>query len=83
MNVPTLIIHGDKDNTVPIKASSDKLAKMLPDAIYTVYEDAPHGLFYTHKEQLNEDLVSFITTGELKNKQSEKMEDIPVGELSA
>lgn len=60
MNVPTLIIHGDADKTVPIEASGERTAKMIPGAQYLVYEGAPHGLFYTHKERLNEDLISFM-----------------------
>ena len=60
--IPTLIIHGDDDQTVPIKVSSDRTASMIPGAIYKVYEGAPHGLFYTHKEQLNQDLVDFCTS---------------------
>jgi len=59
INVPTLIIHGKEDKTVPINASSERTAKMIPNAVYKVYEGAPHGLFYTHREMLNEDLVSF------------------------
>ncbi|WP_207431393.1 alpha/beta fold hydrolase [Sabulibacter ruber] len=62
IRVPTLIIHGDADETVPIKASSDRTAAMIPGSRYLVYEDAPHGLFYTHKEKLNRDLISFITS---------------------
>jgi pimeloyl-ACP methyl ester carboxylesterase len=38
INLPTLIIHGDADKTVPMKASSDRTAKMIPNAIYKVYE---------------------------------------------
>ncbi len=60
VNVPVLIIHGDADKTVPIEASGERTAQMLPNAQYLVYEGAPHGLFYTHKEQLNEDLIAFI-----------------------
>jgi pimeloyl-ACP methyl ester carboxylesterase len=58
-NVPTLIIHGDSDKTVPIEVSSDRTAKALPNAVYKVYKGAPHGLFYTDWEQLNSDLVQF------------------------
>ncbi len=61
ITVPTLIIHGDDDQTVPIKASSDRTSKMIPNAEYKIYEGAPHGLFYTHREKLNEDLISFCT----------------------
>ena len=60
INVPTLIIHGDADKTVPIKPTSDATAKLLPNAIYKVYEGEPHGLWFTAKERLNKDLVDFI-----------------------
>jgi len=59
ISVPTLIIHGDADKTVPIEASGERTAKMIPGSEYIVYEGAPHGLFYTHKEKLNQDLISF------------------------
>lgn len=49
--VPVLIIHGDADKTVPIKASGDKTAAILPHAKYIVYKNAPHGLFITEKEK--------------------------------
>ena len=60
INVPTLVIHGDADKTVPIKASGARTAHMIPGSQYMVYDGAPHGLFYTHKERLNQDLISFI-----------------------
>lgn len=60
IDVPTLIIHGDKDKTVPIEVSGNKTAKLLPNAKYLVYEDAPHGLFITEKDKLNMDLIDFI-----------------------
>lgn len=60
INVPTLIIHGDKDKTVPIDATGNETAKLLPDAQYKVYEGAPHGLYYTEKDKLNKDLAAFI-----------------------
>ncbi|MEP6465226.1 MAG: alpha/beta hydrolase [Parafilimonas sp.] len=63
IKVPTLIIHGESDKTVPIKTAGDKAAAMIPGALYKVYKGAPHGLFYTNKEMLNMDLVSFITSG--------------------
>lgn len=61
ITVPVLIIHGDADKTVPIEASGDKTAALLPDAEYIVYKNAPHGLFITEKEKLNADLIRFIT----------------------
>jgi non-heme chloroperoxidase len=61
-NVPTLIIHGSKDATVPPEVSGDRTAKMLPNAQYLVYDGAPHGLFVTEKDRLNKDLFVFATT---------------------
>lgn len=63
INVPTLIIHGDADKTVPIKASGDMAAKLIKNSLYKVYPNAPHGLFFTHKNLLNKDIVSFIASG--------------------
>ena len=60
INVPTLIIHGESDKTVPIKAAGEESAKMIKGAQFIIYEGAPHGLFYTEKERLNQDLVDFI-----------------------
>ncbi|GEO10804.1 alpha/beta fold hydrolase [Segetibacter aerophilus] len=59
IKIPTLIIHGDDDQTVPIKASSERTSTMIPNAVYKVYEGAPHGLFYTHRQMLNKDLIEF------------------------
>ncbi|NTS40937.1 alpha/beta hydrolase [Flavisolibacter sp. BT320] len=63
INLPTLVIHGDSDEIVPIKASSDRTVKLIKNATYKVYEGAPHGLFYTHRQRLNQDLVEFCTEG--------------------
>lgn len=60
INVPTLIIHGDNDKTVPIKATGEESAKLIPGAKFIVYEGAPHGLWYTDKDRLNQDLIDFI-----------------------
>lgn len=62
VNVPTLVIHGSADKTVPIEISSAKSAKLIPNAQYIVYEGAPHGLFYNEKEKLNKDLVAFLNS---------------------
>jgi non-heme chloroperoxidase len=64
INVPTLIIHGDKDKTVPIKITSEKTVELIKGAVLNVYEGAPHGLWFTHKERLNKDLLDFITQKE-------------------
>lgn len=63
ITVPTLIIHGDSDKTVPIKPAGEKAASLIAGAIYKVYDGAPHGLFVTEKERLTNDLISFITSG--------------------
>jgi non-heme chloroperoxidase len=60
INVPTLIIHGTDDKTVPIEASSDRAAKLIRGSRYIKYDGAPHGLFYTDREKLNKDLIAFI-----------------------
>jgi pimeloyl-ACP methyl ester carboxylesterase len=61
--VPTMIIHGSADATVPIAASAEKAAAMIPGAVYKIYDDAPHGLFFTDKHRLNPDLVAFLKGG--------------------
>jgi non-heme chloroperoxidase len=58
--VPTMIIHGTSDKTVPMASSGEQSAKLIPSAVYKKYDGAPHGLFITHKEKLNEDLISFL-----------------------
>lgn len=60
IDVPTLIIHGDKDKTVPIEATGDESAKLIKGSSYKIYEGAPHGLWFTEKEKLNRDLLAFI-----------------------
>ena len=59
-NVPTLILHGDDDQIVPIGAAALCSAKLVKDATLKVYPGAPHGLTDTHREQLNADLLSFL-----------------------
>lgn len=60
INVPALVIHGDSDKIVPIEATGEPAARLIPGAKLIVYEDAPHGLFITNKEELNADLLEFI-----------------------
>jgi non-heme chloroperoxidase len=60
MDVPTLIIHGDDDQIVPIADSALLSAKILKDATLKVYQGAPHGLCTTHKDQVNADLLAFL-----------------------
>ncbi|MEL1255340.1 alpha/beta hydrolase [Flavobacterium sp. DGU38] len=60
ITVPTLIIHGSDDKNVPIEVSSQKTAAAIANNTFIVYEGAPHGLFYTERERLNEDLLQFL-----------------------
>lgn len=59
-SVPTLIIHGTEDKTVPIDPSGRAAAKGIPNAKLIEYEDAPHGLFATHKKRMLNDLLQFL-----------------------
>jgi non-heme chloroperoxidase len=59
-DVPTLFIHGDDDQIVPIGASALLAAKIVQGAELKIYPGAPHGLCSTHKDQVNADLLSFF-----------------------
>jgi non-heme chloroperoxidase len=59
-DVPTLIIHGDDDQIVPIGASARESVKLVPKATLKVYPGAPHGLATTMAAQFNADLLSFL-----------------------
>lgn len=59
-DVPTLIVHGDDDQIVPIQASAHAAAKLVKNAKLIVYPGAPHGLADTHKDRLNQDLLTFL-----------------------
>ena len=60
IDVPTLIIQGDDDQIVPIDDSGRLSVKIVEGAELKVYPGAPHGLFQTHKEQFNGDLLAFV-----------------------
>jgi non-heme chloroperoxidase len=60
IDVPTLIIHGDDDQIVPIADSAMLTAKLVKEATLKVYPGASHGLCSTHKNQLNADLLAFL-----------------------
>lgn len=59
-DIPTLVIHGDDDQVVPIDASGRASAALVKDARLLVYPGAPHGLTDTHKDRLNQDLLDFL-----------------------
>jgi pimeloyl-ACP methyl ester carboxylesterase len=58
--VPTLIIHGTEDNTVPIAAAGRAAAAGIAQSTLLEYEGAPHGLFATDKTRLTSDLLAFL-----------------------
>jgi len=61
-DVPTMIIHGDDDQIVPIGASAHASSTLVKNATLKVYPGGSHGLADTHKDQLNADLVAFLRT---------------------
>lgn len=58
-DVPTLVVHGDDDQVVPIANAAIKSAKLVKNSKLIVYPGAPHGLTDTHKDKLNADLLAF------------------------
>jgi non-heme chloroperoxidase len=60
-DIPTLIVHGDDDQVVPIDASGRASARLVRGSTLKVYAGAPHGLTDTHKDQLNADLLDFVS----------------------
>jgi non-heme chloroperoxidase len=59
-DVPSLVLHGDDDQIVPIDAAGRASARLIANAQLLVYPGAPHGLTDTHKDRLNADLLAFI-----------------------
>ena len=59
-DIPTLVIHGDDDQIVPIDASGKASAALIKGAKLIVYPGAPHGLTDTHKDRVNQDLLDFL-----------------------
>jgi non-heme chloroperoxidase len=60
IDVPTLVLHGDDDQIVPIGASAMLSSKLIRNTTLKVYKGASHGLCSTHKDQVNADLLAFI-----------------------
>ena len=59
MNIPTLVIHGDDDQIVPIKAAGQAAVKILPNGTLKVYPGAPHAIPQMNKDMLNADILAF------------------------
>jgi pimeloyl-ACP methyl ester carboxylesterase len=59
VTVPTLIVHGDKDQVNPLEKTAKKAAELIPGCKLKVYEEAPHGLVITHRDRLAQDILAF------------------------
>ena len=62
IDVPSLILHGTADRILPIDVTAREFRKRLPDADYVEIEGAPHGLLWTHAEEVNAALLTFLAT---------------------
>jgi non-heme chloroperoxidase len=60
IDVPTLVMHGEDDQIVPVKDSAKKSARLIKGAKEIYYPGAPHGLTATHQDQVNADLMAFL-----------------------
>jgi non-heme chloroperoxidase len=60
IDVPTLVLHGDDDQIVPIADSAELSVKLLRNGTLKVYPGYPHGMLTTHAEELNADLLAFV-----------------------
>lgn len=60
---PVFILHGTADRILPIEATARRFRKLLPDAEYVEILGAPHGLLWTHADEVNEPLLRFIVAG--------------------
>lgn len=60
MTVPTLVLHGEDDQIVPVHDSARKSAELLPQGSELYYPGAPHGLTATHADKVNADLLAFL-----------------------
>jgi len=60
ISVPTLIVQGDADASAPLALTGARTAESMPNCRLLVYENAPHGLYLTHRDKVNADLIGFI-----------------------
>ncbi len=60
IDVPALIMHGTADNILPIDVTARRFKELLPDATYVELEGAPHGMLWTHGDEVNEALLAFL-----------------------
>jgi pimeloyl-ACP methyl ester carboxylesterase len=60
VDVPTLVMHGDADRIVPIASAGARTAQLIKGAQYVVVKGAPHGMLWTHADEVNKELVKFL-----------------------
>ena len=58
--MPTLILHGEDDQIVPVEISATKSAGIIKDAKEIIYQGAPHGITATHQDEINPELLRFL-----------------------
>jgi len=66
VDIPTLVIHGDADRIVPISAAGQRTAQLVKGARLTIIKDGPHAVNWTHAEEVNPELVNFLSKGAAK-----------------
>lgn len=71
IDVPTLVLHGDADRILPIAASGQRTAKLIPGAEYVVIKDGPHNIAWTHADEVNSALRQFLAKPGAKGQASE------------
>ncbi|MGB9154450.1 MAG: alpha/beta hydrolase [Alphaproteobacteria bacterium] len=67
MTIPTLVLHGDDDQIVPIAGAAMLTIKLLPQGQIKIYKGAPHGMCSTRKDEISADLLTFAKTGKVEN----------------
>ncbi|WP_210254807.1 alpha/beta fold hydrolase [Methylocapsa sp. S129] len=60
IKVPTLLIHGDRDRSMPVEITGKPSAELIPGCQLHIYEGAPHGLMFTHMDRLHADILRFM-----------------------
>jgi non-heme chloroperoxidase len=60
IDVPTLVIHGDSDRILPVEITGQRTRKMVKGSDLVVIKDGPHGLTWTHAEEVNKALLAFL-----------------------
>lgn len=79
INVPTLVIHGDADKTAPLAATGEQAARLIPNSRFLTYAGAPHGLFYTDKDKVNQDLADFVLGRDLRAEIDPRASELAAG----